>query len=120
MASPGFATMMLRRTKKSLWARFALGAALCLSIAASFGLHPEPVGAPGRAAGLEIVAQASAPTAAHGCIACMSGGTIVLWPRAPVVLSATPSVRAAVCAAPLLLSRLAGRDRSGRSPPALA
>jgi hypothetical protein len=120
MGSPGFATMMLRRTKRSLWVRLALGAALCLSIAASFGLHPEPAGAPGRRAGLELVAQASTPSAAHGCIACMSGGTIVLWPGAPVVLSVTPAPRAVVCAAPLLRSRLAGRDRTGRSPPALA
>ena len=112
--------MMLRRTKHSLLARVALGAALCFSIAASFGLHPEPVGAPGRTAGPAVVAQASALSAAHGCIACMSGGTVVLWPGAPVVLSATPCVRAAVSTAPLPLSRLAGRDLSGRSPPALA
>jgi hypothetical protein len=112
--------MMLRRTKRSLLVRLALGAAVCLSIAASFGLHPEPVGAPGRTSGPEVAAEASTPSTAHGCIACMSGGTIVLWPGAPVVLSATPCVLAAVSPAPLLLSRLAGRDRSGRSPPALA
>jgi hypothetical protein len=112
--------MMLRRTKHSLLVRMALGAALCLSIAASFGLHPEPVGAPGRLSGAELLANPCAPSAAHGCIACMSGGTIVLWPGAPVVLSATPCVRAVVSTVPHLLSRLAGRDLSGRSPPALA
>lgn len=112
--------MMLRRTKHSLLVRVALGAALCLSIAASFGLHPEPVAAPGRLSGPEIASRASAPSAAHGCVACVSGGTIVLWPGAPVVLSATPCVRAVVSTAPLLLSRLAGRDLSGRSPPAFA
>lgn len=112
--------MMLRRTKHSLLARVALGAALCLSVAASFGLHPEPAGASGRLAGPELVAQVCAPAAAHGCVACVSGGTIVLWPGTPVVLAAAPCVRAVVSAAPLLLSRLAGRDLSGRSPPALA
>jgi hypothetical protein len=111
--------MMLRRTKRSLLVRVALGAALCLSIAASFGLHPEPAGAPSRLADPGLVAQASVPSAGHGCIACMSGGTVVLWPGAPVVLSAMPCVRAVVSTAPLLLSRLAGRDLSGRSPPAL-
>ena len=112
--------MMLRRTKHSLLARIALGAALCLSIAASFGLHPEPAAQTGRLAGSELVAQASPPSAAHGCIACVSGGSIVLWPGAPVVLTATPCVRTLVSTVPLLLSRLAGRNLSGRSPPALA
>ena len=112
--------MMLRRTKHSLLARIALGAALCLSIAASFGLHPEPAGAQGRLSGVELVANPSAPSAAHGCVACMSGGSVVLWPGAPVVLSATPCLPAVAPAAPLLLSRLPGRDLSGRSPPALA
>ena len=112
--------MMLRRTKHSLLVRVALGVALCLSIAASFGLHPEPAGAPGRPSDPEIVSPVGAPPAAHGCIACMSGGTIVLWPGAHVVLPATPCVPAVIATAPLLLSRLAGRDLSGRSPPALA
>jgi len=120
MPFPGFPNMMLRRTKHSLLARIALGAALCLSIAASFGLHPEPAGAPGRLSGVELVANPSAPSAAHGCIACMSGGSVVLWPGAPVILSATPCVPGVAPAAPLLLSRLPGRDLSGRSPPALA
>jgi len=112
---------MLRRTKHSLMARIALGAALCLSIAASFGLHPEPAGDPGRLSGAALVATPpNATSSAHGCIACMSGGTVVLWPGAPVVLSATPCVPAVLSTAPLLLSRLPGRDLSGRSPPALA
>ncbi len=111
---------MLRRTKHSLLARVARRAALCLSIAASFGLHPEPPGASGRFAGPEITAIESVPAAAHGCIACVSGGSVLIWPGAEVVLAATPCVPAILSAAPLLLPRLAGRDRSGRSPPALS
>ena len=99
----------------------ALGAAVCLSIAASFGLHPEPAAEPGRFAGPAIVAAVGIRAAStHGCVACISGGTIVLWPGAPVVLAATPCVRAVVSTAPLLLSRLAGRGLSGRSPPSLS
>ena len=112
--------MMLRRTKHFLLARVALGAALCLSIAASFGLHPEPAGAPGPLTGPELVSHVTAPSAAHGCIACVSGGTVVLWPGAPVVLSTTPCVPSVAPAVPLLRSRLSGRDLSGRSPPSLS
>jgi hypothetical protein len=108
---------MLLRTRHFLLARVALGAALCLSITASFGLHPEPAGVSGRFAGPEIAATASVPTAAHVCIACVSGGSVLLWPGAEVVLAATPCAPAILSAAPLLLSRLAGRDLSGRSPP---
>ena len=118
MPIAGFANMMLHRTRRSLLARVALGAALCLSIAASFGLHPEPAGVRGRLAGPEISATATAPAPAHGCIACMSGGTLVLWPALAVVLTATPCAPAPSCSEPLQQFRLAGRDLSGRSPPA--
>ena len=109
--------MVLRRTKCSLLARLALGAALCVSIAGSFGLHPEPPGVPGRLTAPEIATTPAAVTPTHGCIACMSGGTVVVWPALAVVLAATPCAQAPSCSEPLLQSRLAGRDLSGRSPP---
>jgi len=111
---------MLRRTRTSTLARVALCAALCLSILASFGMHPEPAAEPGRFDGPAIAAAASASTATHGCLACVSGGAALLSTRGAVVLESILCSAAVLPSTCLLFPRLAGRDLSGRSPPSLS
>jgi hypothetical protein len=111
---------MLSRTRTSTTARVALWTALCLSILASFGMHPEPPAESSRLAGPEIAAAKSAAAAAHECIACVSGGSALLSTRGAVVLDSILCSAATLPSAPLLFPRLAGRDLSGRSPPALS
>ena len=111
---------MLRRARSSTLARVALCAALCLSILASFGMHPEPAAESGRFAGPELAAAESAAASTHGCLACVSGGSALLGARGAVVLESTLCSAAALPSAQLLFPRLAGRDLSGRSPPAVS
>jgi hypothetical protein len=111
---------MLRRTRTSTTARVALWAALCLSILASLGMHPEPPAESGRFAGPAIAAAEFAAAATHGCLACVAGGSALLSTRGAVVLESILCSAAILPSASLLFPRLAGRDLSGRSPPALS
>jgi hypothetical protein len=101
----------------ALAVRVALMAAGILAAAAGLGLHPEPSGAE-RVAAHRGFSSAHVDDAPHACPGCLTHGA-----------SLTPPLPATLCAGPpesgLLPSlaaatpgRLAGRELSGRSPPA--
>ena len=114
-----FKLEMLRRIRKSRAVHVALALSAILTIGASLGLHPEPAGALG-APTADGISAFSGPASAHGCFACLVHGAAVAWSTA-----ALPSAGAAEGVLVLPSStdpagRLAGRELSGRSPPARA
>ncbi|HTY42163.1 MAG TPA: hypothetical protein VMH79_09855 [Thermoanaerobaculia bacterium] len=110
---------MIDRLRSAAPARAALCAAALLSIAASFGLHPEPAGgfAPAPAPGIASSVSLAAPS--HGCIACLSGGS-ALVAIASLLAPATESVPVSVAAPYAPPARFWARLASGRAPPAAA
>jgi len=109
---------MLRRLRRSRGTHVLLGLAALLTIGAAFGLHPEPGGAsPVLPDG---ISQAAAATASHGCLACLTHGAALASPFSGLHLAAAPAAPAPLVPETLLAGRLAGRDLSGRSPPAHA
>lgn len=110
---------MLRRMRGASSVRAALALASLLAIGAAFGLHPEPAAATQTATPAGLSAPV-AKTLPHGCLACLAHGLALA-----AALSVAPSVDLAVQNVPLPsrtipAGRLAGGDRSGRSPPAIS
>ncbi|HTR01852.1 MAG TPA: hypothetical protein VMN82_01555 [Thermoanaerobaculia bacterium] len=110
---------MIDRLRSAAPARAALCAAALLSIAASFGLHPEPAGglAPASATGIASSVGLAAPS--HGCIACLSGGS-ALVATASLLSPGTESVAVSPAAMYAPPARFAVRLAEGRAPPAAA
>ncbi|MGH9369026.1 MAG: hypothetical protein ACRD3M_15280 [Thermoanaerobaculia bacterium] len=98
--------------------KLALCIAALLSIGAAFGIHREPIvnGAlEAAASGLSAVRTVSAP---HGCFACLTHGAALASPRSGIAFTSAASAPGSLFADPVPGGRLAGRDLSGRSPPA--
>lgn len=98
--------------------RFALGAAVLLSIVASFGLHPEPADPAAASATGSFAARDADRAALHGCVACLTCGAALVAPIGGVVAAITRSVPALSCLAADPVTRLSGRSPAGRAPPA--
>lgn len=116
MAAPrALNTVMLRRLRTSRAVRLALCAAALLSIAASFGLHPEPGdGLASRAASL---ASAADPQRAHGCVACLNHGLALTSSFSVLLASGLAWTPASPSLDPLPHGRLVWADSPGRAPP---
>jgi len=109
---------MLRRLRRARGAHVLLGLAALLTIGAAFGLHPEPGGAsPVLPDG---ISKAAAATASHGCLACLTHDAALAPPLSGLYLDAGPAASAPLGPEALFTGRSAGRDLSGRSPPARA
>jgi len=108
---------MFRWVRCASVVRLALGVAVLASIAAGFGLHPEPADSGIAPAGAGIAAKAAIPPVSHGCLACLTCGAAIVRPLAAVILCSAASVPAQFSVDSDLSSRPAGRDLSGRSPP---
>lgn len=109
---------MFQRLRTSSPARLALCLASFLAVAGAFGLHPEqPLRATEAAEGAEI-ARVAVGAASHACPGCLAHGAAVIGKVGEFAL--VPAVSRPVPGgdAPALFDRLAGRDLSGRSPPA--
>lgn len=108
---------MLRQLRTARAAQIVLCLAAILAIGGSFGLHPEPrAGAlPASPAGFSTLKIASAP---HGCLACLTHGAALAAPLSGFFLAGAPAAAASLPGEPALPGRLAGRELSGRSPPA--
>ncbi len=108
---------MLGRIRIARVVRLALVAAVLLSIASSFGLHPEPLAANPASPVTDLSALRS-PGVAHGCLACLTHGAAIVSP-----LAAVPTVARPLRPFPLVResdwrSRLDACRLPGRSPPA--
>ena len=105
-------------TLRMAWAvRLALVVAALLSIAGSFGLHPEPLAASpsGPAPGVSAL---RTPGLAHGCLACLTHAAALASPLSAVVADAGPLRPVPLMRESGRRSRLAAGRLSGRSPPA--
>ena len=108
---------MLRRMRMAPAVRVALMAAGILATTAAFGLHPEPTGADGVAAHRGL-ASAHVDDAPHACPACLTHGATLTPPRPATLAAGLPDLPALPSSAAAWHGRKAGRDLSGRSPPA--
>jgi hypothetical protein len=108
---------MLRQLRTVRAAQIALCLAAIVAVGGSFGLHPEPgSGAVSiHASGFSTFKTSPAP---HGCLACLAHGAALVPPISGILLTSSPAATASVFLEPALAGRLAGRDLSGRSPPA--
>jgi hypothetical protein len=110
---------MLRRLRRSTPARAVLCLAVLVSMAAAFGLHPEPADEPGASAAA-FSKSATVRSGAHACVACLTHAStlpaaLAATPHAPQIAEAAP-----VAVRPLAPPRLARTPCSGLSPPALS
>jgi hypothetical protein len=107
---------MFRRIASAAPVRLALCAAALLAVAASFGLHPEPLETGTQPPPLEFAASDSqAP--AHTCLACLTHGAALVSPLDAIPLAEALALPALFASGSTLSGRLAGRQLSGRSPP---
>lgn len=97
--------------------RLALSLAVFLSVAAGFGLHPEPVDSGTSPAGVNLFAKAAGQPTPHACLACLTCGAAIVRPLAAVILFSAAPLPAPLSADSDLSSQSSGRDLSGRSPP---
>jgi hypothetical protein len=108
---------MLRRMRLAPAVRVVLVAAAALALVASFGLHPEPLGAGGFAShrGLSSAHHDDAP---HACPACLTHAAALLTPAVDPLAVDSSDARAAFGLEPHARSRRATLELAGRSPPA--
>jgi len=109
---------MLRRLRRSSPARAMLCLAVLLATVAAFGLHPEPLDDHGG--GLAISRTASAGSAPHLCVACLTHSAAL---AAPIAASlGAPGIADDRAPASRLESppRLSRTPCSGLSPPSAA
>lgn len=107
---------MLRACRAARWVPIVLFAAALLTVAGSFGLHPEPVSEPGAP---EWSAGASESAGAHGCLACLAHRSISVVGASVFAPAAAVAVAAAAPAPVRALSLFAAPGIDGRAPPAL-
>ena len=110
---------MLRRIRKSRAVHVALALTAMLTIGASLGLHPEPASTLG-APPADGISALSGPSSAHGCFACLVHGAAVAWSAAALPSAGAAEELLVLPSATEPAGRLAGRELSGRSPPARA
>jgi hypothetical protein len=108
---------MFRRIRTSTWIRAVLCAAAFAALANAFGFHPEPVRAEAVAAHRGL-ASAHVDDPPHSCIACLTHVTVLLRPAGALVHAVQQSAPDSHFATTTACGRVAGRDLSGRSPPA--
>jgi hypothetical protein len=98
-------------------ARAALLAAAALAVVASVGLHPEPIDGEHVAAHRGL-ASAHTDETTHACPACLTHAAALVPPLSGLPSAKPVPVRRDVPSGSPVVGRLAGRDLSGRSPPA--
>jgi hypothetical protein len=104
---------MFRWVRCASVVRVALGVAVLASIAAGFGLHPEPADSGIAPAGAGIAAKAAIPPVSHGCLACLTCGAAIVRPLAAVILcrAGGPRPLRPFSSFPLVAVREAARNR---------
>lgn len=107
---------MLRRMRLAPAIRAVLVAAAALALLASFGLHPEPLGAGGFAShrGLSSAHQDDAP---HACPVCLTHAAALLTPAVDPLRIDSSDTRTVFALATDALSLRAALELPGRSPP---
>jgi hypothetical protein len=112
---------MIRSPKIARLGRVAALLAGFLSVAGSFGLHPEPVAvSPAAPAQAEwAVPAADIDATPHVCLACLSHRSVPLPRLSSVVLAPRHVAATATCTATAPLARLESPPSEGRGPPAL-
>jgi hypothetical protein len=109
--------MMLLRFRRSRVVRAALCAAGLLSLTTAFGLHPEPAGASGTPAPLELASKASVAAPAHECLACLTASSILVASLATHVPVSADSTIAEIPGDVPAIALPAGSRPPGRAPP---
>lgn len=112
---------MIRSPKTARLGRVAALLAGFLSVAGSFGLHPEPVAdspSPPAQAGWAAPG-ADLDATPHVCLACLAHRSVPLPRLSSVVLAPRPVAPTAACAAAIPLARLEAPPSEGRAPPRL-
>ena len=107
---------MLDRLRNSRLTRTALLAAALFTVAASVGLHPEPLSGSLLSAHRGM-ASAHTDEPAHACPACLTHTAALVPPRAGLTAARSDAEVLEPRFDSVFAGRSAGRDLSGRSPP---
>jgi hypothetical protein len=108
---------LFHRLRKAPLAGAPLLVAAVLAVIASVGLHPEPIGGENVSAHRGL-ASAHTDEAAHPCAACLTHAAALAPPPSGLPETVPVQTSLGLLAGSPFVGRLAGRDLSGRSPPA--